>query len=289
MGGGSWTTENFVNYSKSLSRGLSADGSVNIKNCSAQAVYTARWLDPALDPKNKIRECCDSPEHPNTIPVILALDVTGSMGRSAVEVASELNNIMTELYKDMTDVEFMIMGIGDCAYDDAPLQVSQFESDIRIAEQLDKLYFEGGGGGNSFESYTAAWQFANDNTKLDCWKRGKKGIIITMGDENLNPYLATGYDEAVGREGKDTPVLYKEVTQKYDIYHINVKHGDYNRVDKRTWTDVIGEDNYFESEVKGIAQLIPNIIRAHEGTVSVAVPVDCATDVSFDENGAIVW
>ena len=289
MGGGSWTTEKFVNYSKSLSRGLSADGSVNIKNCSAQAVYTARRLDPALDPKNKIRECCDSPEHPNTIPVILALDVTGSMGRSAVEVASELNNIMTELYKDMTDVEFMIMGIGDCAYDDAPLQVSQFESDIRIAEQLDKLYFEGGGGGNSFESYTAAWQFANDNTKLDCWKRGKKGIIITMGDENLNPYLATGYDEAVGRAGKDTLALYKEVTQKYDVYHINVKHDSYNRVDKRTWIDVIGEDNYFESEVKGIAQLIPNIIREHEGTASVAVPVDCATDVNFDENGAIVW
>ena len=64
---------------------------------------------------------------------------------------------MTKLYEDITDVEFMIMGIGDLAYDNSPIQISQFESDIRIAEQLDKLWFENGGGGNDYESYTAAW------------------------------------------------------------------------------------------------------------------------------------
>ena len=65
------------------------------------------------------------------------------------------------------------MGIGDLAYDYAPIQASQFESDIRIAEQLDKIYFEGGGGGNNFESYTAAWYFGVHNCKLDCWNRGE--------------------------------------------------------------------------------------------------------------------
>lgn len=53
-----------------------------------------------LDPKNVIRECCDTEEHPNTIPVILALDVTGSMGQAAVEVAKKLNVIMTKLNYD---------------------------------------------------------------------------------------------------------------------------------------------------------------------------------------------
>lgn len=294
MGGGSWTTENFVNYSKSLSRGISDDGSVDIKNCSAQMVYKAVTLDSALNPKNVCRECVDSAEHPNTIPVILALDVTGSMGEAAVEVASELNNIMTELYKDVTDVEFMIMGIGDFSYDDAPLQVSQFESDIRIAEQLDKVYFEFGGGGNAFESYSAAWQFGTTQCKLDCWNRGQKGIIITMGDENLNPYLpANRYRAITGftTQGDyiETPDLYREASKKFDIYHINVIHNRWgSRVDRSTWTKVIGEDNYFSCEIRAIAQTIANIVRSSVNTTP-AVSVDCAEGVKVDNNGAITW
>ena len=43
------------------------------------------------------------------------------------EVAKQLNIIMTKLYEKVKDVEFMVMGIGDFAYDRYPLQVSQFE------------------------------------------------------------------------------------------------------------------------------------------------------------------
>lgn len=183
-------------------------------------------IAPELNPFNVMRECCDSAEHPNTILVILGLDVTGSMGGAAVEVAKKLNVVMTSLYEKVTDVEFMIMGIGDLAYDRAPIQASQFESDIRIAEQLDKIYFEGGGGGNSYESYTAAWYFGLRHTKLDCWNRGRKGIIITMGDEPLNPYLpqeplqkATGD----GLQGDvETRDLFEETSRKFDIYHLAV-------------------------------------------------------------------
>lgn len=60
------------------------------------------------------------------------------MGSAATDVAKKLNYVMTELYKQVKDVQFMIMGIGDLAYDSAPIQISQFESDIRIAEQLTK-------------------------------------------------------------------------------------------------------------------------------------------------------
>ena len=128
MGGGTWTKEAFTSYSTSLGRGVTADGAADIKNLSASQVYTQRYLNAKLNPRGVIRECVDSEEHPNTIPVILALDVTGSMGQTAVEVAAELNKIMTKLYEEIQDVEFMIMGIGDLYCDDAPLQVSQFES-----------------------------------------------------------------------------------------------------------------------------------------------------------------
>lgn len=244
MGCGSWTSASFKSYSKSVGRSVSKSGVID-SDYSNQEMFKARYLDSALDPKNVIRECCDSEEHPNTLPVILALDVTGSMGEAAVEVAKKLNVIMTKLYKDVKDVEFMIMGIGDLAYDDCPIQVSQFESDIRIAEQLDKIYFEFGGGGNSFESYTAAWYFGSRHTKLDCLNRGRKGIIITMGDEQLNPYLpykgrGHGLSEVTGdnlQSDVETKDLYEEASKKFNIYHLDVNHG-------RRWDEAEIEKSY---------------------------------------------
>lgn len=230
MGGGSWCKDEFKAYSKSVGRTVNDIGEVTTSYAHAQDMFKSRKIDEALNPKNVVRECCDTEEHPNTIPVILALDVTGSMGSAAMKVAKKLNIVITELYEKVNDVEFLVMGIGDLAYDRAPIQASQFESDIRIAEQLDKVYFEGGGGGNAFESYTAAWYFGLKHTKLDCWKRGKKGIIITMGDEPLNPYLPCEPLRRVTGDSLQADVqtadLYKEVTEKYELYHLMVDDFD---------------------------------------------------------------
>lgn len=254
MGSGAWTAKNYVNYTKSIGRTVTTDSSGHLSfitdNMSAQDVYKSRHIQPELDPKNVIRECCDSDEHPNTIPVILALDVTGSMGKAAIEVAKKLNEVMTNLYQKVKDVEFCVMGIGDLAYDDAPVQISQFESDIRIAEQLDKIYFEGGGGGNGFESYTAAWYCGLRHTSLDCWKRGKKGIIITMGDEPLNPYLSKKqifkYIGDSNEADIETKELYKEVCKKFDVYHLVV---DDKQTSAKYYKDRIDQSfgKYFDS------------------------------------------
>jgi len=269
MGCGSWTSDSFKSYSKSVGRSVSKSGAID-SDYSNQEMFKARHLDSALDPKNVIRECCDSEEHPNTLPVILALDVTGSMDEAAVEVAKKLNVIMTKLYKDVKDVEFMIMGIGDLPYDDCPIQVSQFESDIRIAEQLDKIYFEFGGGGNSFESYTAAWYFGSRHTKLDCLNRGRKGIIITIGDEELNPYLplngsSCGLNKATGdnlQADIETKDLYEEVSEKFNVYHINVEHGYriMHESIERSFK-VYLDDNHFKTvNMDNIADTIVDII-----------------------------
>ena len=138
MGYGTWTRTSFESYSKSRGRIVNAKGHLD-SSLTDQQIFTQKFLSPRLAPKNVMRECCDSEEHPNTIPVILALDVTGSMGAAAAEVAKKMNEVMTRLYDSTKDVEFMIMGIGDLAYDKAPIQISQFESDIRISEQLDMV------------------------------------------------------------------------------------------------------------------------------------------------------
>ena len=290
MGGGSWTRDSFASYSTSV-RGMkvSADG-ISIGSSSVQDNFKSRMLAKELDPKNVIRECVDSTEHPNTKPVILALDVTGSMGNAAVEVAKQINVVMTKLYENVTDVEFLVMGIGDLAYDDAPIQASQFESDIRIAEQLDKVYFEGGGGGNAFESYTAAWYFGLHHTKLDCWKRGQKGVIITMGDEPLNPYLPK---DALARVTGDnlqgdveTAELYKATAEKFDIYHLNVKHGgyDYYGADIHvSYGKYLDKDHFKDTTVNKIANDIVEIVTNAFSNANVA------TNVAVSAGDGISW
>lgn len=290
MGGGDWTRDSFVTYSTSVGRGVDSSGSV-IGNYRAQEIFKQRYIAKELDPKNVIRECCDSEEHPNTRPVILALDVTGSMGGASVKVAKELNVIMTELYDKVRDVEFMIMGIGDLSCDDAPIQASQFESDIRIAEQLDKLYFEGGGGGNAYESYTAAWYFGLNQCKLDCWKRGKKGIIITLGDEPLNPYLPrTALLRSTGNPVQgdiETSELYKEVIEKYDVYHLAVNeretcYGTYADRIKSSFGKYLDEKHLRVVSMDNLANTIVEIVANSGGN-------DFAEAENTDDGGMISW
>lgn len=265
MGCGSWTSESFTSYSESRGRSVDLETMSLKGDYDVQEMYSQRRLADELNPMNIMRECCDSEEHPNSFPVILALDVTGSMGSAATDVAKKLNYVMTELYKQVKDVQFMIMGIGDLAYDGAPVQVSQFESDIRIAEQLDKIYFEAGGGSNPYESYTLAWYIGSRHCKLDCWGRNKKGVIITMGDEIINPYLpqkplskVTGDNLQADIETGD---LYSEASKKFNIYHLNVEHGWRNKAENiESFSAVLGNDHVNTSNVNNIADKIIEIV-----------------------------
>lgn len=266
MGGGSWTESSFRNYASTKAMSVSSTGMV-VGLDNVQDNFKSKRIVQELSPMNIMRECCDTDEHPNTLPVIIGLDVTGSMGKAAVEVAKSLNVIMKNILSKVADVEFCVMGIGDLAYDHAPIQMSQFESDIRIAEHMDKVYFEFGGGGNFYESYTAAWYMGARHTKLDCWKRGKKGIIITIGDEPLNPYLPASPLMLVTGDGLQDDVLtsdlYKEASEKYDIYHIFVEHGGiFQEESKKEFLKYLPDDHYYETGLNGLPDVITEIVTS---------------------------
>lgn len=309
MGYGRYSSSDFVSYSKSTGKSYDSSTGRLSAGTSHQQIFKSSNLNSALDPKNAVRECADSLEHPETKPVVLALDVTGSMGQAAVEVASSINKIMTNLYGKVKDIEFMTMGIGDFAYDRCPLQVTQFESDIRIVEQMEKIYFEFGGGGNSFESYTAAWKFGLDNTRLDCYdKRGKKALLITMGDEMINPYISPErWNDIVGGQCQsiETPELYEAASKKFEIYHIHVDHHKYgyeNSAD--SFRKILPEQHVMECKVSEIEDTITNIILDYYTNNNINTSQDnVITFAGLDdtdntqeqshsqrnENGEIVW
>ena len=153
MGSGGYTDKDWKSYSST--RNLSS------KSTKTEDIYQSRALNEGMDPlKFRIREARDSAEHPASTPIIIGLDVTGSMSPVLDFVARKgMNTVCTEILnrKPVTDPQICSVGIGDVEYDIAPFQASQFESDIRILEHLEKLFLEGGGGANNHESYILAW------------------------------------------------------------------------------------------------------------------------------------
>lgn len=283
MGSGSFSSSSFASYSRSV--GKMYDDTTG--RVSGQE-YKSTKVDEKLNPKNVIRECCNTDEHPNTIPVILALDVTGSMGNACKETAEALGKIMEELYSKYKDIQVMVMGIGDLAYDRGPIQISQFESDVRIAEWLDKIWMEHGGGGNAFESYTAAWYMGLHHTKLDAFdKQGRKGIIITMGDEPMNPYLPSYALERVTGDKLqgdiETKDLYEEASKKFDIFHIAVDDYDdsytqYADRIKESFGGLLGQ-RLMVSSINNLGNTICKCIDQSSGSqTSFVAPTATASD-----------
>ena len=298
MGSGCFTSSSYLSYSASMGK------SYDTETCriTGGQTFESTRLDESLDPKKfKVRECVNSDEHPNTVPVILALDVTGSMGEACHETAEALGVIITNLYKKFKDIEFCVMGIGDLAYDDAPIQMSQYESDVRIAEALDKLYIEYGGGGNAFESYTAAWYMGLKRTKLDCFdKQGRKGIIITMGDEPMNPYLPMyQLNKSIGSSEQtdvETKNLYDEASKKFDIFHIAVDsprdcYKRYAKDIEKTFGQLLG-DRLKVAKLNQLADTIEACISesiGNSGTISLITDSVEPSVNTVNENGEIEW
>jgi len=179
-----------------------------------------------------IRESRDNPDSPKSTPVIIGFDVTASMGYLAKEIATNaLNRMITKILnkKAVTDPQVLCAAIGDIKSDNYPLQVTQFESDIRMVRQLMTLCLEGGGGGNGGESYDLLWYFASRHTSADCFeKRKEKGILYTIGDDKCHPDLSvTEILKAFGDNVSYTlsnEELIREVSAKYDIFHLYIEN-----------------------------------------------------------------
>lgn len=260
MGYGAWSASSWDNYKSK--RSISDTSTV-------KEIYTSRSLKDQYNPRKiKMRESCDSEEHPNSTPIILGLDVTGSMGYLSEEIAKNaLNTLILNIYNNaiVNDPQVMVMAIGDCFSDSSPLQVTQFESDIRVAEQMTSLYFEGAGGGNGGESYLAAWYFASRHTSIDSYtKHGKKGFLITIGDEPTHKILTKEQiKEFFGDDVEDDLTaedLFKEVSEKYNVFHICVGSYGYHGSDKK-WKALIGERAYVLNDHRKLPEMIAGILK----------------------------
>lgn len=275
MGGSRFDYGTYKTYA--TTRSLNADGTKRLND----QLYDRRRIDSTLDPRNiKLRESRDSEANPNSTPIILGLDVTGSMGSIAVKFATKIiGDLMVDVYEHeyVSDPHIMFMGIGDVYSDSAPLQVSQFEADIRISTELDKLWLEGGGGGNNNESYTLPWYFAANYISADAIeKRGKKGYLFTFGDECIPGDLSAsdlakifGKDQPSQQSRISTKELFDEVSKNWNVFHVVIEEGSYaSRALPRvvnSWYNVLGNRTLRLDNYNYLKDVIIAAIRVAEG------------------------
>lgn len=244
----------------------------------------SRRIHEMFDPsKIALRESCDSIDNPNSTPIILAMDVSGSMGMIPDYMARHgmgqlVGNILAQ--SPVTDPHILVGAIGDIRGDNAPLQMSQFEADNRIDEQLTMLFLEGGGGEQDSESYDLPWLFAATKTKTDSWdKRGKKGYIFTFGDEpatnrtNSKSALA----RVLGTAERDwtSKEMLAAAKEKWVVFHCVIEEGSRGRSKEtqRTWGELLGPNALFINDYKQLPSIIPAVIAVAEGKTTMAAAI----------------
>ncbi|GAA1876316.1 hypothetical protein [Myceligenerans crystallogenes] len=202
MGGGSWSRDTY----DAVTGGRAAAGATFGYDAAARrsGVYRAH---EALDPTRlnaagrNIRESRDGDDHPASLPIVVGFDSTGSMGSVPRVVQAKLATLFGLLVGRgyATDPQIAVATYGDATCDRVPLQISQFESDNRIDDNLDLLLLEGGGGGNNGETSNLLLYYLAHHTETDSWaKRAKKGYVFLVADEKQVPIDAAHVREFTG-------------------------------------------------------------------------------------------
>ena len=261
---------------------------------SRSSLFRARGMNPALDPSRiTMRDSRDSAHNPASTPIIVAVDVTGSMGMLAeLLVKRGLRPLFEEILerKPVTDPHVMAMAVGDAWHDRAPLQVTQFEADIRVAEQIQDLWIESGGGGNRYESYNLPWYFAATRTAIDSFeKRRKKGYLFTVGDEPCPPVLEAGHVARVLGVGLQEDLATTDVLamaeRQYEVFHVVVEQGHYARARPddvmASWAPVLGQRVLRLADCEKLAEVIVSAIEVTEGRDARTVAASWSGDTSL--------
>ena len=202
-----------------------------VHDAAVRSGKVKKALHDSLDPNIKpTRECRDSLDNPESIPIAIFVDETGSMSSLPPLILADLGKAVSVIQASkVKNPSIMFGAIGDARNrEKAPLQVGEFEASDELCEaHLANIYLEGNGGGNDGESYDLALWFIANQVQTDHWDlRGKKGFLFIIGDEpnfpiTLGEHLTTycGQAEASDVALKTTMI---KLLEKWEVWFIIV-------------------------------------------------------------------
>lgn len=250
----------------------------------SQQVFTQSGIHPSMNPYGvKARESRDSADHPDSIGIAFALDVSGSMGDIPQLLATQkLPGFMKALSAcKVKDPQVLFMAFTDHENDGRPLQVGQFETTAELMDQwLTRCSLAGGGvaaptyahnTGKAFESYDLALHFAARHISMDCFeKRGKKGYLFVTGDEP--PYLklrAEVVQHVLGTQIEDAPLeaVIAEVKQRFEVFFLVPDPQRYNTV-RAPWEAVLGDRVIAMNSPSHTTAVAAGLVALGEGLVT---------------------
>lgn len=268
MGYNRYSNDSFALYSTRRLKNASGD------RLSVSETFNTTKANKDYLPTNiTVRESFDSELNPESVPIILGIDFTASMGYVAHEMVNEyVPSLMSKIIDGgVKDPHLMAMAIRDYkASPSTPLQVSQFEGDHAVVEQMQDFYApSSGGGGNGEESYALTWAFAALKTNIDCYnKRGKKGYLFTIGDDGPQTGRLNDYEmqELIGAgEAMTVEEIQALANEKYHLFHIHLPRGyKEERIEKR-WKAVLGNRALILDDYTKVPELVMATISINEG------------------------
>ncbi len=251
-----------------------AHAAITATRVGAPPAFSQRGCHPLMNPRGVAhRESRDSEDHPESLAVLFALDVTGSMVDIPRRLAQET---LPHFMQALTDAAVLhpqvcFMAVGHAGQDRAPLQVGQFESTAHLIDQwLTRLYLEGGGVGGH-ESYELAMYFAAHHIRADCaLRRGRRGYLFLTVDTAPNPAVARHeVREVLGQElTRDIPIreLLTDLQRSFEPFVLLAPRAS-ARVE-RAWRDLLGDRVVRLEHMADTALVAAGLVSLLEGAVA---------------------
>lgn len=261
----------------------------------------------SLSPRSgKLRESRDSVEHPETVPVAIQLDTTGSMGEIPGIIQKNLPKLMGAFLEAKASGKaylgngypaILISAVDDynaqmdrLGSSEGCLQIGQFESGMEIDEMISNIWLTRNGGGTNHESYQLGVYFMARHTAHDHMdKRGRKGYLFIIGDElSYDRILREEVQNAIGdtlEADLSFDAILDEAKQLYHVFFI--VPGGHGSGIHTFWTKKLSQQHVLDlSDPNKICELIVSAVALCEQNVGLA---DLITDgLVSASDGALV-
>eukprot|EP00005_Dracoamoeba_jomungandri_P000609 CAMPEP_0174253164 /NCGR_PEP_ID=MMETSP0439-20130205/2559_1 /TAXON_ID=0 /ORGANISM="Stereomyxa ramosa, Strain Chinc5" /LENGTH=311 /DNA_ID=CAMNT_0015334049 /DNA_START=95 /DNA_END=1030 /DNA_ORIENTATION=- len=233
---------------------------------AAEKIKQRRTIHPDLDPKGK-EISTDSAS-----PVVLALDVTGSMGSWPLIIWDKLpmfyGQIMMNEY--LEDPHICFSAVGDAGGDRAPVQVTDFVVGMEMDEAISKIFVESGGPGSmvACESYELSAYYFLKHCKL---AEGSKPLFFFTADEDFYPFLfeeqALDVLGDVVKKQLDSVEIIRALGQKFNVFVLRKSYYGRNEKIIEHWEQALGPGRVLTlSNPKACVDTMLGIIAISGGT-----------------------
>ena len=186
-------------------------------------------------------------------PIIIAVDVTGSMAQAPGEFFDRAPLIWQTLSQYRPDMEICFAAIGDANGDQWPLQVIDFTKEIALEQRIKALGCEGGGGGTLSESYELFGYFMLNHCTAP---NATTPYLFIYGDEKFYNQVHPGQVEGIIGDELQGPLdsmgLWKGLIQKFNVFFIQKPYGNGNHpeIDAKVhelWANALGDQRIIQS------------------------------------------